>query len=120
MLSSDTKYPAPIGDRQTEDVGARRIPPVDEPVTRAHRIEIVVLRADEQLVVERQNVVGRAAEPPRPKKFPGFDLERDDLVVVHRYENTVAGERGGALDRPAELLAPDQPAVAGTKRQDCS
>ena len=70
VVERDEVDAALVGDRPADDVAAGAPAPVDAPVLRHQAVEEVVLRADVEAIVEREDVVRRAAEPPLPHGSP--------------------------------------------------
>ena len=66
-------------------------------------------------IVEREHVVGRAAELALPLLRAGGHVERDDAAVLERDVDAVGRERGRRVNAHAELRPPDELAVVGAK-----
>ena len=119
-LSSDTKY-TPCARRQPArpiDVAAGPPAPVDDAVLGVQAVEEVVLRSDEEPIVDCEDLVGRAAEAPLPDWARPCRRAARRCAVAARQVDAVAGERGLRMSGRAEIAAPDQHAVGRAKGED--
>ena len=76
-----------------------------------HAVEEVVLRSDVEAIVEREDLVRRAAETALPDRLAVVDAQRDDAAVGRRHVDAIGGERRRARARATSGRAPDQLAV---------
>jgi len=111
VVERDEVHPTFIGHWRSNRIAARSPFPVDATVFRDETVKEIVRCADEESIVERQDLVCCATELAFPRGFTGLDRERHDSPVGGRNIDAVGGERGRGVRQRSEVVRPDEQAV---------
>ncbi len=112
VVERDEIHPLGVEHRQAEQIGAGAPAPIGVGVFSAERMKLIVARADEDAIADRQDAGGRLGKLVSPDFVAGLERERDNAAVFERKIHAVPGRR-----RAARSAAIRNPSARGFRRR---